>query len=318
MKRSVSDSMLAQRLGSLADLVRLRIARVLETTELSVREVGEVVQLPQSTVSRHLKQLHDAGWVTRRAMGTTALYGFSLDDIDERRRLLWLALRDDLSELAEADGDDLRLRWVLNNRATDSKTFFGRIAGEWDEVRSSLFGEGFTAPALVSLIDPAWVVADLGCGTGNVSELLSPCVRSVVAVDPSGPMLEAAKKRLADRDNIEFHAGELDRLPLETAGVDAAVISLVLHHLDDAASALAETRRVIRPGGLLLVIEMRAHDREEYRRLMGHKRLGFEPGELSALLASAGFRGAVERDLPAEPGTKGPPLVAVRAERLIG
>lgn len=315
MKRTVSDRSVPQQLSSLAEPTRLRLLRLLDREELSVRELGDVVQMPQSTVSRHLKQLSDAGWLTRRSVGTTAFYAMTLDDLPESHRKLWIAVRDDLKEIPEAEGDDIRLRHVLHNRAMDSRTFFGRVAGEWDEVRASLFGPGFTAPALLSLVDPRWTIADLGCGTGNVAELLSPCVQGVLAVDTSGPMLAAAQKRLAGFDNVEFREGDLDGLPLKEGEVDAAVISLVLHHLEDARSALSESLRVLKRGGLLVVIEMRAHDREEYRRLMGHKRLGFEPGELERLLTEVGFGGIAVRDLPAEPGTKGPPLMVVRATK---
>lgn len=315
MNRLASDRSVPEQLSSLAEPTRLRILRLLDREELSVRELGDVIQVPQSTVSRHLKQLSTAGWLTRRSVGTTAFYAMTIDDLEERHRKLWLAIKDDLMSVPEAEGDDVRLRHVLHNRATDSRTFFGRVAGEWDEVRASLFGPGFTSPALLSLIDPRWTVADLGCGTGNVAELISPCVKSVIAVDTSGPMLEAARKRLAGCGNVEFREGDLDGLPLADGSVDAGVISLVLHHLDDARSALRESFRVLRAGGLLVVIEMRAHDREEYKRLMGHKRLGFEPGELEALMTEIGFAGVSVRDLPAEPGTKGPPLLVVRAQR---
>lgn len=315
MKRLGFDNLLSVQLGTLADTTRLRVLRALEHNELSVKEVGDVVQLPQSTVSRHLKQLTDAGWLDRRAMGTTALYGMSLDDMGERQRKLWVVVREDLAGLPEAEGDEHRLRWVLSNRAMDSRTFFGRVAGEWDEVRSALFGAGFTAPALLSLIEPDWTVADLGCGTGNVAELLSPCVQSVVAIDTSGPMLEAARKRLAGHENVDFREGDLSRLPLEAGSVDVAVMSLVLHHLDDAEAALGECARVIKPNGLLLVVEMRAHDREEYKRLMGHKRLGYEPGELEGMIEGTGFQRIASRDVPSEPGAKGPPLMVVRARR---
>lgn len=315
MKRTVSDRSIPEQLSSLAEPTRLRVLRLLEREELSVRELGDVIQVPQSTVSRHLKQLSTAGWLTRRSVGTTAFYAMTLDDLEDGHARLWRAIKGDLGTLAEAEGDDLRLRHVLHSRATDSRTFFGRVAGEWDEVRASLFGPGFTSPALLSLVDSSWVVADLGCGTGNVAELISPCVASVYAIDTSGPMLEAARKRLAGFGNIEFREGDLDALPLDDQSVDAGVISLVLHHLDDARSALSESLRVLKPGGLLLVIEMRAHDREEYKRLMGHKRLGFEPGELEGLMSELGFGGVTVRDLPAEPGTKGPPLLVVRARR---
>jgi len=313
-KRTVSNS-ITDRLAALGEAIRLRILRLLESQELSVGEVAKVVQLPQSTVSRHLKILSDGGWLDRRNHGTATFYRLVLDDLPPALRALWVTVRDQMGLSDDLAGDARRLRGVLAERTLDSEAFFGRVAGAWDEVRNELFGEHFMTSALLALLTREWVVADLGCGTGNVSELLAPCVARVVAVDSSMAMLDAARLRLRGVKNVEFVEGELTRLPLADASVDAAVLALVLHHVERPDSALREAARVLRPGGVVLVVDMIAHDRAEYRQSMGHKHLGFEAGAMREMLDRAGLEGVYVRELPGDSGARGPGLLVATARR---
>lgn len=311
MKHPMNPLAVTERLSALAEPIRLRILRVLETQELSVGEVSSVVQLPQSTISRHLKLLAEGGWLARRSEGTATFYRLTLDDLPDEARALWIAVRDQLGDSADLAEDARRVQAVLAERRTDSQAFFGRVAGEWDDLRTQLFGDRFTQAGLLSLVDPTWVVADLGCGTGNASELLAPYVQKVIAVDQSEAMLAAARKRLVGTANVEFTAGSLDRLPLPDRSVDAAVCVLVLHHLVQPAAALAEMKRILRTdhgGGCGLVIDMVEHDRAEYRYAMGHKHMGFSRGSVVRMLTDAGFTTITHRELPGDPGGKGPGL----------
>jgi ArsR family transcriptional regulator len=304
---------LAQVLASLSDTVRVRMLRVLEAQELLVKEVADVFQLPQSTVSRNLKVLADAGWVSSRSAGTATLYRMYRDDLDPAARELWSVVRRQLDETPEALDDSRRLAVVLADRRLDSKAFFGQVVGEWDAVRTRLFGSSFTARALLSLVPRRWTVADLGCGTGNASALLAPHVERVIAVDSSEAMLSAAKANLAGAKNVEFVAGELESLPLRKASVDAAVCMLVLHHVADPAAALRHMRRILRDdraGGLALIVDMREHERKEYRQSMGHKHLGFAPHAMERLMRDAGFARTEVQLLPGDPEAKGPGLFA--------
>lgn len=315
MKRPSSQSVV-ERLTSLSEQIRLRILRLLEVEELSVGEVAQVVQLPQSTVSRHLKVLADAAWLVRRAEGTATLYRMMLDDLAPEARLLWTTVRTQMEGMPELTEDSRRLLSVLAERRTDSASFFGRLGGEWESVRTELFGARFTYDALLTLLPRDWTVVDLGCGTANVAELLSPSVRRVIAIDQSETMLAAARKRLAGAANVEFVQANLDSVPLEDSIADAVVLMLVLHHLDDPRPALREAARVTRPGGTVLVVDMAAHDREEYRRTMGHKHLGFSSDDARRLLSGAGLVDSWYRDLPADPAGKGPGLFAAGGARL--
>ncbi|MDX2132684.1 MAG: metalloregulator ArsR/SmtB family transcription factor [Planctomycetota bacterium] len=307
------ESSLLDRLASLSEVARLRLLRLVEMQELSVGEIAQVLQLPQSTVSRHLKTLADAGWLVRRQEGTASYFSLVPDELSPEARTLWSAVRDQIGGDADLADDLRRLKGVLAERRTDSQAFFGRHAGEWDTLRAELFGGRFTSVALLSLIHRDWVIADLGCGTGNASEFLAPFVERVYAVDLSGPMLDAARKRLDHVANVDFVEAGLEQTGLPDACVDAAVCVLVLHHIDHPDQALAEIRRILRrerSGGKVLIVDMIEHEREEYRRLMGHKKLGFSREEILGLMQAAGFADCVYHELPGDPGAKGPGLFA--------
>ncbi len=310
MKPTAATS-LSDHLTALGEPIRLRILRLVEREELSVGEVARVVQLPQSTVSRHLKVLLDSGWVTRRSDGPATLFRLVSDDLPEGCRGIWVAVREQLSRdrlTPEVREDEQRLAAVLLERREDSRAYFGRVAGQWDEVRNELFGTRFGPLALLGLLPESWTVADLGCGTGNAAELLAPLVRRVVAVDQSAPMLNAARKRLERFENVEYVEGELTNLPLEPGSTDAAVCLLVLHHVADPASAMAEMARILRPGGHLLIADMVHHDRAEYRHTMGHRWLGFSEAAVKAHFHAAGLEQATYRRLPSDTVAKGPDL----------
>jgi ArsR family transcriptional regulator len=284
---------LLHRLAALNDAVRLRILRLLDREELSVGELGRALQLPQSTVSRHLKLLHEGGWAVRRSEGTASLYRVAEASLDPQTRDLWSVTRQQLTSVpasATFQQDDARLAGVLAERATDSRAFFGRVAGEWDHLRRDLFGTRFTAEALLGLIDPDWVVADIGCGTGNAAELLAPHVKKVIAIDREPAMIESARKRLKHVDNVDFRLGDLSRLPLKNDEVDAAIMVLLLHHVPEPEVAITEVARVLRRGGTALIVDMVAHDRASYRHTMGHVHLGFDEKQVRGWAKVAGLK----------------------------
>jgi ArsR family transcriptional regulator len=301
-----------ERMSALADSTRSRLLLVLERHELTVGEMCAVLQLPQSTVSRHLKTLADEGWVASRAEATSRRYRMMADRLEPAARRLWTLVREQLAATPAAEQDGQRLRTVLAQRSTRSQEFFSTAAGQWDRLREELFGRRADLLGLLGLLDPRWAVGDLGCGTGQVSASLAPFVSRVVSVDSSAAMLGAARKRLASVENVDVRAGELEALPVDDGELDAALLFLVLHYVAEPAAALAEARRVLRPGGTLLVVDMTPHDREEYRQAMGHVWLGFGADALEGWMREAGFGGVRYVALPPDPAAKGPSLFAAR------
>jgi SAM-dependent methyltransferase len=293
---------------SLSDPTRLRLLRLLERHELGVAELCDVLQLPQSTVSRHLKVLGDEGWVRSRAEGTTRLYSM-VEERDGTPRRLWAIAREETASWATVDQDQLRLMRRLATRRPAAEAFFAGAAGQWDRLRQELYGNAFTQAAILSLLPAEWVVADLGCGTGQTASVLAPHVRGVVGVDQSSAMLRAARKRTADLPNVDLRQGSLEALPIEDGSVDGALLILALTYVADLHRAVREAARILRPGGRVVVVDLLRHDREDFQRQMGQAAPGFEPSLLAGALREAGLRDAVARPLAPEPQAKGPALI---------
>ena len=302
-------------LSALADITRDRLLLLVEAQELTVSELCAVLQLPQSTISRHLKALADGGWVISRADGTSRLYSLAKADLSAESRRLWLLVRDQIVDSPAAAEDHRRLQAVLAARRSRSQEFFSSTAGQWDHLRSELFGSTFHFQAIAGLLDPDWVVGDLGCGTGPVTAALAPFVGRVVAIDNSPAMLAAARKRMSGTDNVEFRRGDLEALPVSDGELSAATLTLVLPYLPAPARVFQEVARVLKPGGRVLVTDLVAHGRESYRQQLGHQWLGFAESQIVEWLQNAGFGRVHVHTLPASPDTKGPGLFVATGQR---
>ena len=332
-------------LSALADTTRSRILLLLDRHELTVSELCGIMQLPQSTVSRHLKALADSGWISARAEGTSNVYAMTRpssqstrsgptvsrvepstgvgrservegrDDLDTSARRLWALVREQVGPTPAAMNDQRRAQTVLAERRTKSQEFFSSSAGQWDRLRDDLFGERFHLAALPAFADSEWTVGDLGCGTGQLTAALAPFVARVIAIDGSAAMLQAARKRLHSFDNVELRRGDLEALPIDDARLDAATLALVLHHLPEPGRAIAEVTRVLKPRGRLLIVDMLPHDRESYRQQMGHVWLGFSDEHVRRILDESGFGDVRIVPLSPDPKSKGPALFVATAKK---
>jgi ArsR family transcriptional regulator len=248
-----------------------------------------------------------------RPDGTRRLYQFRPDELEATAGGLWLLTRQEVEATASAGEDTRRLVSVLAQRRARSREFFAEAAGRWDRLRDDMFGSDFFLLALLGLLDRRMTVADLGCGTGPVSEALAPVVGRVIAIDESEAMLGAARERLRRFDNVELRRGELESVPIDDDGVDAATLILVLHHLTEPARVLAEVARVLGPGGRLLVVDMLPHERVELQQEMGHVWMGFDEARLEHFLSSAGLKLSRFVVLPPNAEAMGPTLFAATA-----
>ncbi|MBW1880664.1 MAG: metalloregulator ArsR/SmtB family transcription factor [Deltaproteobacteria bacterium] len=301
-------SELQAHLNTLSEPTRVRLLAVLEHQELDVGELTRVLQLPQSTVSRHLKALQLAGWIRRRAEGTSGLFRMQPDALVDRATQLWVIVRDDFHATHQAEEDQSRLHAVLDARRIDSRTFFGHVREEWDALRHELFGDDFLLPTLLSLLPEGLVAADLGCGTGEALAALAPVCARVIGVDQEQAMLDTAAVRVGHLPGVELRRGGLEDLPLADGEVDVALCMLVLHHVVDPGRAFREIQRALKPGGRAVVLDMVAHDREAYRQTMGHQHLGFSEATVAAQSSAAGLALTSWRLLPPSPDAQGPPL----------
>jgi SAM-dependent methyltransferase len=304
-------------MDGLADETRLRLLRVLEREELSVQELCDVLRLPQSTVSRHLKTLAGGGWLASRREGTASYYRFS-DRADAGARRLWKLARAETDGWTSAEQDEVRLEARLRARREGAEQFFAGAAQEWEALRAEAYGTRFEREALLGLMPPGLTVADLGCGAGTLAAALAPHVARVIGVDQSAAMLRAARRRLAGLDNVELHRADLESLPLPPGSCDAALLVLVLAYVPAVAPVLAGAARILKPGGRLVVVDLARHGDESFARRLGQARLGFAPDELARALGAAGLASPTIRPLPPEPGARGPALFIATARQPAG
>lgn len=302
------------RLLALADVTRSRLTFALDGHELTVGELCTALQLPQSTVSRQLKLLVDEGWLLSRAEGTSRYYRLS-PHLGSSARDVWAIVRQDVSEMAITQEDAQRVTAVLRNRRSTSRAFFSAAATRWDAVRRELYGERTDLSSLLAILEPTWRVGDLGCGTGHLAELLSPHVEHIIAVDGSSEMRAAARTRLEGASNVEVREGDLESLPIADEVLDIAFLNLVLHYVAEPPMVLREAWRVLRTGGVLAVIDMLPHGREEYRTEMGHIWRGFTGDDVAQWMLGVGFADVRWVNLTVEERAKGPVLFMARGRK---
>jgi SAM-dependent methyltransferase len=272
----------------LGDEVRLRVLRLLAAEALNVTELTGIVGIAQSGVSRHLGLLRDAGLVTEERSGGYSWFRVN-PAVVENGAGVWPMLQAQFSQASDPvlRADDAKLQEVLRLR---KESFAEHGAAE--DARQLVPGRSWPAWArAISYLLPPAEVADLGCGDGYLTIEAARWAKKVTAIDRSPEML-ARGRALAKRrkvSNIAWKRGELEKLPLADESIDVAVLSQALHHAIEPRQALAEAARVLRPGGRLLVLDLRQHDQAWVQDTLGDRWLGFKDAELKKMLAEAGF-----------------------------
>jgi ubiquinone/menaquinone biosynthesis C-methylase UbiE/biotin operon repressor len=271
----------------LADPNRLRLLLLLAGEELSVAELQEILGLGQSTISTHLSQLKSAGLIADRRAGKNNLYRLEHSETTESVSPI---IHQAAVEIPEAAHDQAALQLTLRKRQDKSRAFFDEMAGRFG--REYVPGRSWKglAEALLKLMPPM-VIADLGAGEGTFSLLLAERAKQVIAVDNSEKMVEYGAS-LAERQGVktvEFRLGDLEAVPIEDGRVDLAFFSQSLHHALHPERAIAEARRILKPGGRIAVLDLVKHRFEEARELYADLWLGFSEAELEALLKKDGF-----------------------------
>lgn len=276
----------------LGDEVRLRVLRLLAADALNVTELTGIIGIAQSGVSRHLGLLRDAGLVTEERSGGYTWFRLNPAIRNEtgEHAGLWPMLHAQFAQASDPAlrADDAKLQEVLRLR---KESFAEHGAAE--DARQLVPGRSWPAwaRAIGYLLPPA-DVADLGCGDGYLTVEAAKWARKVIAVDRSPEMLARARALAKRRhvSNIVWKRGELEKLPLDDGSVDIALLSQALHHADEPPRALAEAARVLKPGGRILVLDLRQHDQAWVRETLGDRWLGFKDAALKEMLEDAGFR----------------------------
>lgn len=292
-------------LRAAAEPTRLRILCLCSRGELTVTELTRILGQSQPRVSRHLKQMCDAGLLERHQEGSWAFFDLAAGGTASR-------LARSLLDQVPVDDDSLvrdlrRLDMVKADRAENARAYFRDNAAEWDRIRSFHIDDRQVEAALLALIPDSPVIdaLDIGTGTGRMLQLLAPVVSKAVGVDSSREMLSVARANLADPDytNCAVRQADMYQLPWPDSAFDLVVAHMVLHFADDPAAAVSEAARILRPGGQLLIVDFASHDIEELRSKFAHRRLGFRRSEVDAWCAEAALLPGTAKTLPGDPLT---------------
>jgi ArsR family transcriptional regulator len=269
----------------IADPSRLRILLLLEHEELSVAELQEILSMGQSRISTQLAQLKQAGLVEDRKQGKNSLYCI-------KDRTLTELLHAAGKEVPEAPADEKALQLVLEKRRDKVRAYFDELAGRFG--RNYVLGRSWKglAETLLQLLPPM-VIADLGAGEGTFSQLLAQRAQRVIAVDNSPKMVEFGARLAAENGlwNLEYRVGDLESPPIGDAMVDLAFFSQSLHHALHPLRAVEAAFRILKPGGRIVLLDLKKHTFEQARELYADTWLGFSETELRTFMEQAGFTG---------------------------
>jgi len=272
---------------ALSDPTRVRMLNVLRHFELNVNEIVKLLEMGQSRVSHHLRILSDSGLLLSRRDGIWAFY--TAPKSGEAQRFIG-AIGYLLNGDPALDVDRERAADILDDRKRETSRFFDSIVEDWAGMKRAIIGERDLAADILEHMEGCGVVADLGCGTGDLLVRLPEKAKTVIGVDNSPRMLERARRHCAEHGTeADLRIGELEHLPMRNAEADCAVINLALHHLAVPTDGIREARRVLKRGGRLIVTDFDKHDDETLRRQFGDRWLGFEKEDVERWMREERF-----------------------------
>lgn len=269
----------------LADPTRVRLLALLEHEELTVAELAAVLHLAQPRVSTHLAKLKEAELVRDRRAGVSAYYRAN-NEGDEHQHTLLRSLRESIDDALLRE-DAARLPGVLAQRARE-QGWADTVAGDMERHYSPGRTWETVARSLLQLLATGDVL-DIASGDGVTAELLAPHAHSIVCVDSSERVVEAAAKRLKSFTNVQVRQGDMHALELGDQRFDLVLMLHALTYAEDPARAIAEAARMLRPGGRLLAATLGRHDHRAAVEPFDHRNLGFSGEQLESFARAAGL-----------------------------
>lgn len=276
----------------LGDPARLRLLRALSIDRFNVTELTGILGLAQSGVSRHLGLLKDAGLVAEERDGIYVYYRLARPEAAGSESPLWQLLDGEFTRataIPDVRADDARIQEV---RRVRRENFDQHAGADTRDGRQLVPGRSWAAwSRALGLLLPPLDVVDLGCGEGYLTIEAARWARRVVGVDRS-PAVLARARQLAERrrvTNIVWKRADIERVPAPDASFDVALLSQTLHHAADPGRAIHEAARLLRPGGRVIILDLRTHDETWVRHKLGDRWQGFDDATLSSWLIAAGL-----------------------------
>ncbi len=284
---------------------RLRILALLSRGELTVSELVQILRLSQPRITQYIKSLESAGiiqrmkegsWVfsrlTRNNAGISALVATTLASLPQ----------DDLALMS----DLRRLNDVLKERAIAADRFFAKVANDRSQLGDEYLPQSDIERKMREMVGggPFDFMVDLGTGTGRVLELFADRINRGAGIDANPEMLKVARHKLSEQDfnHVSVRQGDLNATPLQSGCADLVSLHQVLHYLDDPQASILEASRIMAPSGQLLIVDFEAHEREEFRSLYAHRRLGFSDQDIQTWVEFAGLELQQIDNIPAQSG----------------
>ena len=286
-------------LRACAEPTRLRLLALAARGAFCVMEFTEILGQSQPRLSRHLRLLVEAGVMERVREGANVW--FTLPPGPGLTRDLLTRLPSDDPVL---EADRRQAARVLAERARIASESFRKQGADWDEAHAlALPVDAIEHAVLAAVGGRPGRLLDIGTGTGRLLERLAPKLERGLGIDASRAMLALARSRLSKPDlaHCAVRQADMYRLPLPDGAFDTVVLQMVLHYAEDPAAALAEAARVLRPGGLLLVVDLLQHGRTELMERLAHRWPGFDDAAVERLMRNAGLD-------PGAPSTVAGPL----------
>lgn len=286
---------------------RLRLLALLADGDHSVKDLTEILKQSQPRVSRHLKLLADAGLIERNAEGAWAYYGLAQDG-HGAALAQWLIERVDGKD-AERRRDMERQRAVRASHQARATEYFAKVASSWDLLKTLHVPEEAVEAAVAAELGGRQVdtLIDLGTGTGRMLEVLAGSYKRGIGIDSSREMLAVARSRLATAGitHAQVRLGDIGDVDLNAGPADVIVIHQVLHYFDDPGRMLAQARRLLKPGGEMIIVDFAPHDLEFLRSEHAHRRLGLSQSQMSGWAATAALKVEAVREFPSQSNERG-------------
>jgi ArsR family transcriptional regulator len=274
----------------LSDPTRARLLFLLAKGELAVGELQEILGMGQSRISTQLALLRKAGLAEDRRDGKHSYYSLARGLGAGVQSILEAAIRATEAEPA-ARADQRALQRIVEKRRRKAEQHFNLVADRLG--KNYCPGRSWEAIGqMLLLLAPKVRIADLGAGDGTLSRLLARQAEFVHCIDNSPRMVELGRA-LAKKEqlnNLDYVLGDIEDTPLPDRSVDLVLLSQALHHAENPRKALAEAYRILKLGGRVLILDLRAHRFEKARELYADRWLGFKENELHDWLEEAGFR----------------------------
>ena len=295
---------------------RLRIVALLSRGELTVSELTQILDLSQPRITQYIKTLQAAGILQRLKEGSWVFSRLASHD-----SAIGTVVRNVLAEIDEADADisadRRRLNAVREKRAEAANAFFDSVAGNKENLSAEYLPRGDIETQMRDIVGvgPFEYMVDLGTGTGRILKVFAECVKRGSGIDRNHDMLKVARHNLQKPGyrHLSVRSGNLTSTPLQTASADLVTLHQVLHFLDDPSEAISEASRLLQNNGQLLIVDFATHEREEFRNIYAHRRLGFESAEIKTWLDQNGLVLASERKVKADDAA--PPVMLWLAQK---